>query len=159
MPTKIKNCSHSGWSRPSRATGRFALDLVGLRADQDVDRIADGIDADEHDERHHRDDEQALSEAADQIDQHGDASRLRCPISRPLRRAGLTSIGQRVLVGARLVVEVLLERPGRHLEMQRQDAVVVEHDGLRLPQQLGALVVVDGAQRASISSASIFGLE
>jgi hypothetical protein len=37
------------------------FDFVGLRADQDVDRVADRIDADEHQRRHRRDDEQALS--------------------------------------------------------------------------------------------------
>ena len=50
-------CSHSGWSRPSARDRLLALDLVGLGIDQDVDRIADRVDADEDQRRHHGDDQ------------------------------------------------------------------------------------------------------
>ena len=49
----------------------LALDLVGVGADQDVDRIAERVDADEHQRRHHDDHEQALAETAEQECQHG----------------------------------------------------------------------------------------
>ena len=52
---------------PDRA---LALDLVGVGADQDVDRIADRVDADEHQHRHHGDHQQALPEAAEQKGEH-----------------------------------------------------------------------------------------
>ena len=58
---KIQNCIQNGWSRPSRRDRLLALELVGLGADQDVDRIAERVDADEHQRRHHDDDEQALA--------------------------------------------------------------------------------------------------
>ncbi len=38
----------------------LALDLVRLGVDQDVDRVAECVDADEHQGRHHGDDQQAL---------------------------------------------------------------------------------------------------
>ena len=49
----------------------LALDLVGLGADQDVDRIAERVDADEHQRRHHGDDQQALPEPPEQEGEHG----------------------------------------------------------------------------------------
>ena len=42
-----------------------ALGLVGLGRDQDVDRIADDVHADEHDDRHRQDDETGLEQSAD----------------------------------------------------------------------------------------------
>jgi hypothetical protein len=48
----------------------LALDLIGVGADQDVDRIAERVDADEHQRRHHDDHEQALAETAEQECQH-----------------------------------------------------------------------------------------
>ena len=49
----------------------LAVDLVGLRADQDVDRVADRVDADEDQQRHHEQHDDALQTAADDEDEHG----------------------------------------------------------------------------------------
>ena len=49
----------------------LALDLVGLRVDQDVDRVADRVDADEHEQRHDEQHDHALHAAADDEDEHG----------------------------------------------------------------------------------------
>src|SRR3546814_14566388 len=47
---------------------RCPLVLVGLWIDQDVDRVADGVDADEHQHCHYGNDEEALTEAAQKVD-------------------------------------------------------------------------------------------
>ncbi len=49
----------------------FALDLVGERIDQDIDRIADRVDADEDEYRHHEHHQQGLQAAAYDVDEHG----------------------------------------------------------------------------------------
>ncbi len=49
------------------------LGLIGLRVDQDVDRVADGEDADEDEERHDEQHDDALHQAAD--DENGHVSR------------------------------------------------------------------------------------
>jgi hypothetical protein len=50
---------------------RGPLLLVRVRVRQDVDGIADGVDGEEHQRRHHGDDEEGLAEAPDQVDEHG----------------------------------------------------------------------------------------
>ena len=55
---------------PERRDRVLALDLVGLRVDQDVDRVADRVDADEHEQRHHEQHDDALQAAADDVDEH-----------------------------------------------------------------------------------------
>ena len=52
--------------------GRRARDLglVGLRIDQDVDRVADRVDAGEHQRRHHEQHQHALEEPAQEEGQH-----------------------------------------------------------------------------------------
>ena len=55
----------------------LAVDLVGLRVDQDVDRVADRVDADEHEQRHHEEHDDALHAAADDVDEHRSRSRTR----------------------------------------------------------------------------------
>ena len=42
-----------------------AVDLVYVLADQNVDRVADGVQADEDDHRHHQHDQQRLADAAE----------------------------------------------------------------------------------------------
>ena len=51
------------------ARARSALSACGI--DQELDRIADRVYADEHDERHHHEHESALAETADRERQHG----------------------------------------------------------------------------------------
>ena len=52
---------HPQWPVEAEPLDRLlAFDLVGLGVDQDVDRIAERVDADEHQRRHHGDDQQAL---------------------------------------------------------------------------------------------------
>ena len=52
---------HPQWPVEAEPLDRLlALDLVRLGIDQDVDRIAERVDADEHQRRHHGDDQQAL---------------------------------------------------------------------------------------------------
>ena len=50
---------------------RLDLLLVGLWADQHVDRVADDVDAEEDQQRHHEDDDQTLQHAAGDEDGHG----------------------------------------------------------------------------------------
>src|SRR3546814_944248 len=53
---------------------------------------------------------------------------------------------QSILVGARHVGDAFAEGPGRHLEMQRQDAIVLYDHLTRLLQQRLTLVVVNRGQ-------------
>ena len=50
--------------------GALAILLIGLRIDEDVDRVADGIDADEHQQRHDKQDDDALEASPDDENQH-----------------------------------------------------------------------------------------
>ena len=50
--------------------GLLALELISLGADQDVDRIAKRIDADEHQGGHYGHDEEPLPEPPDQEREH-----------------------------------------------------------------------------------------
>ena len=74
----------------AKRTNRL-LSLGGCRIgrDQDVDRIADGVDAGKDDHRRHEQDEQALGEAADDEDGHdsGSGRWLRRIRRRPLQDA------------------------------------------------------------------------
>src|SRR5262245_31520768 len=54
---------------------------------------------------------------------------------------------QRVLIGARLVVEALAEAPGGHLEVERDRAVVGYGEAARLGEDFAALLVVDRGER------------
>jgi hypothetical protein len=49
----------------------LALDLVGERIDQDIDRVADRVNADEDEYRHHEHHQQGLQAAAYDVDEHG----------------------------------------------------------------------------------------
>ena len=49
----------------------LALDLVGERIDQDIDRVADRVDTDENEYRHHEHHQQGLQAAAYDVDEHG----------------------------------------------------------------------------------------
>jgi hypothetical protein len=64
-----------------------ALDLVGLGADQDIDRIAERVDAEENQHRHGGDDEQTLRDAAEQEGEHGSLPQQHQPIIVLLRCA------------------------------------------------------------------------
>jgi hypothetical protein len=59
-----------GLVQAQRGDRALALELVGLRIDEDVDRVADRIDADEHQQRHHDQDQHGLQAAADDVDEH-----------------------------------------------------------------------------------------
>src|SRR5262245_22744545 len=56
------------------------------------------------------------------------------------------SRGERVLVGAGLVAEPAAHRPGVDLIVKRDDADVLDRDLGRAREQVGALLVVDGAE-------------
>ena len=56
-----------------RADGGLDVLLVGLRVDQQIDRIADDVDAEEHDHRHDDDDERALHQPAQDEGGHDDS--------------------------------------------------------------------------------------
>ena len=56
-----------------------ALSLIGFRRDQNIDRIADDVHADEHDHRHREDDETCLEQPANHP---GDHFTSRTPIAR-----------------------------------------------------------------------------
>ena len=51
-----------------RGDGPRPLDLVGLGADQDLDRVADGVDAQEDQQRHHQHHGRRLEQPAEQED-------------------------------------------------------------------------------------------
>ena len=53
----------------------LALDLVGIGADQDLHRVADGVDADEDDDRHRQHDAGGLDQPPEEVDGH----RAACP--------------------------------------------------------------------------------
>jgi hypothetical protein len=55
----------------------LAVDLIRLRVDQDVDRVADRVHADEDEQRHREEHDDALQAAADDEDEHGT---YRCPV-------------------------------------------------------------------------------
>jgi hypothetical protein len=50
-------------------------DLIHLRRDQHPDRIADDVDAEEHDHDHHADDQHGLPDAPDDEGKHEKSSR------------------------------------------------------------------------------------
>src|SRR5262249_5816102 len=54
---------------------------------------------------------------------------------------------QRVLIGARLVVEALAEAPRSHLEVQRDRPVVGHDETARFGEDFAALLVVDRGER------------
>ena len=59
--------------RPVEAVGpdRGGADFLGgVRRDEDVDRVADGVDADEHQRGHHQHDEEGLENALDDEAEH-----------------------------------------------------------------------------------------
>ena len=68
---KRRYCSQTGLSSPRRSMVRLDLRLVGVRADQHVDRVADHVDAEENDNRHQGDDDHRLHQAPDDKDGHG----------------------------------------------------------------------------------------
>ncbi len=47
-----------------------ALDLIGVGADQDIDRIADCVNAEEHQQRHDQQDADALEKTTNNEYQH-----------------------------------------------------------------------------------------
>src|SRR5690606_10386042 len=53
------------------AHGGFDVALVGLRADEDLDRVADGVDADEQQQRHDEEHQQRLQPASREKTDHG----------------------------------------------------------------------------------------
>jgi hypothetical protein len=55
---------------PHAADGGLHFRDVGFRIDQDVHRVADGIDPDEHDQRHDEEHHDALHQPSDGKDQH-----------------------------------------------------------------------------------------
>ena len=55
---------------PERPDRRLDIRLIGVGADQRVDRVSDCVDAEEHDERHHQDDDNALHCAANDENGH-----------------------------------------------------------------------------------------
>src|SRR6185369_11993615 len=67
-----------------RRDGALAIFLVRLRVDQDVDRVADGIDADEHQQRHDQQDDDALEATPYDKNQHV-RNRIACPMFPSLR--------------------------------------------------------------------------
>jgi hypothetical protein len=56
--------------QPQRLDGIAKALLVAVRIDQDIDRIADDVDAEEHEHRHREHDDAALQDAADDEDRH-----------------------------------------------------------------------------------------
>ncbi len=67
---KPRYCCHTGRSSPSRAIIGGAGLLAGLGADQQLDRVAHGIDREEHDDRDRQQDEQALDQPAQNEQDH-----------------------------------------------------------------------------------------
>ncbi len=59
-----------GLVEPERRDGALDVLLVGLRIDQDIDRVADGEDAQENQKRHDKEHDYALHQAPNNENQH-----------------------------------------------------------------------------------------
>ena len=124
-----------------------ALGLVGLGAHQDLDRVADDVDAEEDDHRHDRNHQAGLHQASDEECGHGPlGSRVvgARPLAstfasdRPVEARGLTpaaspsrllrrdSGNQGILVRARDDLQTLAGRPDVELVVARDDAEVAD---------------------------------
>ena len=66
---RCRTASSSGWSSPSRRLICARSSWRRVRCGQHVDRVADGVDAEEHQGRHRRDRERRLAEALDEVGQ------------------------------------------------------------------------------------------
>ena len=67
MPMVLLECDKD---IPERRDGARALDLVGIGAHEDVDRVADEIDADEDEQRHREQHRDRLQQAPDDVGRH-----------------------------------------------------------------------------------------
>jgi hypothetical protein len=70
VPHEHAELPPQGLVKPEALGDGHPLDLVGVGARQDVDRVAYGVDRQEHHRRHHGHDEQRLAEPSDQVDEH-----------------------------------------------------------------------------------------
>ncbi len=67
---KMKYCSISGLIEAVALDECLAQRLIGGRVDHHIDRVADGVDANEHDHRHRDDHQKRLQNALDKKTDH-----------------------------------------------------------------------------------------
>jgi hypothetical protein len=71
--------------QPQSDGGAQLLGLVGLGVDQQFDRVADGVDTQEHQHRHRHQDEAGLRQTPQNLSQHQAGARSRVFTWRPAR--------------------------------------------------------------------------